>query len=131
MKQILFLTFLLLLSVSCKKRPKNGDLDGFWQLQQLVEFASSATEANDTLYPKKQYLSFQLDLMSLQSPQGTCLGRFDHTGDSLFINMLEGDLQFMKQYGASTLSPRYKVVRLNSDRMVLRSGESELSFRKW
>ncbi len=146
---ILLLFACVMLFASCDKMPKNGDLDGMWQLM-TVERAGEEAEFVKT---KKLYYSFQLDLVQLNdatmpNDRGGYYAYFKHSGDSLFIRKIcfpsanetaadnnieftSADLPKIAPWGIYTLNPRFKVWELDSDDMVLESNEAKLTFRKF
>ena len=141
---------LLPLCGSCDKVPMNGDLDGMWQLMS-IEKGGQVTNVKST----KHYMSFQLHLVQFDgtNKNGDFQARlyyahFKHTGDSLFIYDLahhsenateadnnvwftEQDLPLVEAWGMYSLDNRFRVVRLNSDAMVLRRNDLVLTYRKF
>ncbi len=150
MKSIISITFLVLsiLATSCDKVPKNGDLDGMWQLMILEK----AGEQPENVKTKKIYYSFQLDLVQLNdvahSGRNAYYAYFKNSGDSLFIRKIcfpstnesaadnnieftDEDLPKLAPWGIYTLNPRFKIWKLDSDDMILQSKEAKLIFRKF
>lgn len=140
--------FLMLMStiVSCDKLPMNGDLDGMWQLMS-VEKDGEVSNVKST----KRYWSFQLHLAQF-SESGDNINRyfahFKHEGDSLHIYDLyfpsenftntddnikfeESDVHILNPWGIYSLHNKFKVEKLDSDAMVLRSEGLRLKFRKF
>lgn len=152
MKNILFILLLFALCISCDKVPMNGDLDGMWQLM-VKEDANGAKNVKTD----KIYMSFQLHLVQFDGPNKDnggkfhsrlYYGRFKHEGDSLFIYDLchnsknetatdnnewitEAELDKLEQWGIYSLNNRYKVVKLDSDAMILRREDLVLTYRKF
>lgn len=138
MKKLSFLLFILLLISSCGKLPMNGQLDGMWQLMSIAPVGG---EEIDT---KKQqlYYNVQLELLALQRGGSVeYLGRFVQSSDSLIVydfrvhisgdnstQAVPGDLA---PWGIQGTSERFGIEKLDGDKMVLRSGEALLSFRKF
>lgn len=129
MKKILFLLLGIVLLASCQKKDDNGDLGGNWKLLQIEDFE------NDTIINTKEYDRFwaiQLDLMQVTQ---VGLGRFQHIGDSLFVQMIyvtDKPISRFKDVGMYTPeNERYGVVHLDRKRMILRSKYAELDFRKF
>ncbi|MEG1684407.1 MAG: lipocalin-like domain-containing protein [Bacteroides sp.] len=129
MKKLLILsTLLLALLTSCSKAPINGKLDGQWQLTQ-IDFSNGETVNKK---PERIYFSVQLHLLSLrQTNGGEYLGRFNHTGDSLHINMLEGNKEEMKVFGMDDTVQHFGVEKLSHSKMILKSEYGRLFFRKF
>ena len=145
LKYICLIVAVFCVSVSCDKVPMNGDLDGMWQLMTIKK-------NNDVENVKsyKRYMSFQLRLVQLGSIKDPyCFyGYFKHTSDSLFIYKLtynsqnatlednnewvtESDKDKLLPWGLYSLNNRFKVVKLDSDAMVLRREDLELTYRKF
>ena len=81
MKRTIYLLLTMFLFISCQKEDKNGDLGGFWKLQQIEDFGK------DIIVDKRnedRFWAIQLDLIQI----GTGKGRFQHVRDSLFIQMI-------------------------------------------
>ncbi len=151
-RNILFSLIVVLVLSACDKLPKNGDLDGMWQLMTIEKTGMSP----ENVKSKKLYYSFQLDLVQFndantQSDRTAYYAYFNHKGDSLSLNTLckpctnesEDDdnvpftqeeievQQVMASWGIYTLNPRFKVMKLDSDAMILQSEEVRLTFRKF
>ena len=152
MKNIFFLLLCLVFFASCDKVPMNGDLDGMWQLMVKEDANGIKNVKSD-----KIYMSFQLHLIQLDGPDKDnggrfrprfYYGRFKHEGDSLFIYELchdsknetaadnnewikESELDKLEQWGIYSLNNRYKVVKLDSDAMILRHEDLVLTYRKF
>lgn len=124
MKRTIYLLLTMFLFISCQKEDKNGDLGGFWKLQQIEDFG------NDTIVDKRnedRFWAIQLDLIQI----GTGKGRFQHVRDSLFIQMIyktheAGEYGLYNQENA-----RYGVEHLSRKSMILRYEDKELTFRKF
>lgn len=158
MKNILFILLMLVLCVSCDKVPMNGDLDGMWQL--MVKESKDKNNGEwyvENVKSDKVYMSFQLHLVQLDGPdEGNggrfrtrlYYGRFKHEGDSLFIYELsydsknetaadnnewikETELDILEPWGLNSLNNRFKVVKLDSDAMILRRDDLVLTYRKF
>ena len=70
-----------LLFAACQKEDDNGDLGGFWKLLKVEEVQTGRvidTKDDDCFW------SIQLDLLAV----GGAYGRFQHVGDSLFVQMI-------------------------------------------
>ena len=89
---------------------------------------------------KRIYYNVKLHLMQLRQQGGsTYLGRFTQTDDSLFIyNMvLDGNnaqaatLDDLSPFGLFDTYERFGIEKLTAQRMVLRSRNALLTFRKW
>ena len=124
MKKIAMLTLLLGITASCQKEDKNGDLGGFWKLQQIE------LEPNDSIINKRserRFWAIQLDL--IQIGQGT--GRFQHIEDSLFVQMITQS-NMPEEYGLfNPKDERFRVLHLDRNGMILKSKHATLTFKKF
>lgn len=117
------LTAIVLLT-ACQKEDKNGDLGGFWKLLQIEE---TATEKVIDKRDEDRFWAIQLKLISIEKG----LGRFQHIGDSLFIQMMTAT-ENPKEYGLYNPSDeRFRVNHLDRNRMILQSKDAVLTFRKF
>lgn len=123
--------------VSCGDVPDNGDLDGMWHLRTVENLTDNTVE---DVKADRIYYSVQERLITLRRTGYTqCIGRFTHTGDSLFlydfvIYQREDEaatLEDLTPFKFDTLSPRYGVEKLDGEKMVLRTKETELTFKKF
>lgn len=125
MKKIIYILTVVALFASCQKADKNGDLDGFWKLLQIEDFV------NDTIVNTKEkdiFWSVQLDLMTTT---GGGKGRFQHVGDSLFVQMIYVPSNPNSVGLYNTKDEHFKVVHLDAKKMILRSEYFGLNFRKF
>ena len=124
MKRIFLLLFSVLLFASCQKEDENGDLGGFWKLLKIEKLP--ATHVEDTRGDDR-FWSIQLELISING----CFGRFQHIGDSLFVQMIQTPVN-AKYYGLySPKNERFGVRHLDRNGMVLQSDSVILTFRKF
>mgnify|MGYP004450700709 FL=1 len=149
MKKYLLIILACLL-VGCEKAPKNGYLDGMWQLTCIEEFAADGTGASTFHYRKDRFWNFQLSLMQLGGR--LYFSHFKRDGGSLTIERLARqsknekatdnddwltekdttDIAAIREYGFFSLPPTtFAVEQIDDDAMVLRSGEARLTFRKY
>lgn len=143
-----FLTALLplVLSAACDKLPRNGALDGQWQLVRRNDADVTA---------QRIYWAVQLDLIQLRSPRvapttsvsysGGVILRFVRRADSLFVEtgfLMDRDhgrdLHIgprhpadLSALGVDTLPAHFAIRHLSSSRLVLTRGNQALEFRKW
>lgn len=123
MKKFFFLFVMLLLS-ACQKADDNGDLGGFWKLLKIEDLATNEiTDTKDV----DRFWAIQLDLLSIHGSYG----RFQHVGDSLFVQMIHVP-ENAKNFGLyNPKNERYGVNHLDRNRMVLQSEFAILTFRKF
>lgn len=143
---LMLMLFLTCSLVSCDKLPRNGKLDGHWQLMELN---------GTSVRHEGTYWSFQLDLMQLksytQTPitpvkySGGVVARFEHRGDSLVLTkgyLMNRDHQQdilidaahpadLSGFGITSLPMGYRVALLTDEEMILSSGQHRLVFRKF
>lgn len=124
MKKIIFILLGITMLVSCQKEDKNGDLGGFWKLMQIE------LSENDSVINKKQesyFWSIQLELIQI----GDGKGRFQHVGDSLYVQMIIMPKK-PEEYGLfNPGNERFGVIHLDRSRMVLRSMDATLTLKKF
>ena len=125
MKRLIYILLCTALFVSCQKADDNGDLGGYWKLLQIEEIG------NDTIIDKRNEDCFWAIQLRMITTNNGGKGRFQHIGDSLFVQMLQ------KPYDAKTVGlyhhedEHFGVTTLNRNRMVLQSKDVVLTFRKF
>ena len=123
MRRFIIIATMIVLVTSCQKADHNGDLGGFWQLLEI--------ERNDTALSAKEdkiFWSIQLDLIQISGRYG----RFQHRGDSLFIQMIDTkDNELVREGIDNASDERFAVELLNRKAMRLRSKGARLTFRKF
>ena len=122
MKKIAFILITLTALASCQKEDHNGDLGGFWKLQQ-IELADSVINTRE----KSCFWAVQLDLIQI----GDGKGRFQHVADSLYIQMITmpSDPKSLGLFNPK--DERFGVIHLNRNGMVLRSKDATLPLKKF
>lgn len=124
MKKIILISFFILAICSCQKEDDNGDLGGFWKLLEIAENDGITTDTKE----ESLFWAIQLDLIQI----GNSLGRFQHTGDSLFIQMIDTKSDALVKYGVyNATDERFAVEHLNRKSMILKSKYAKLRFRKF
>lgn len=125
MKKTIYLTLAIALLASCQKQDENGDLGGFWKLLQIEEHKNDTTIVTRE---KDLFWSIQLNLLTTTNGGK---GRFQHTGDSLYIQMIYSPTNAREIGMYNPKDERFGVKHLNRSRMVLQSEEVTLTFRKF
>lgn len=122
--RIVIATTIFAVATACQKADNNGDLGGFWQLLQMEQNGNTIDKKED-----KVFWRVQLDLIQISGSYG----RFEHTGDSLFIRMIDvDDEKALVKYGLNNAKEeRFAVEVLNRKSMRLQSKEARLTFRKF
>lgn len=139
MKKILKYTLIslsLAFCCSCDKIDDNGDLGGFWQLTEWKSLPDGKVLATNH---DGIYYAVQLDLMSLSRHNTNYLSRFSHRNDSLFIGpVYRNEGAHDEQVPISSLADMgvpatgaFAIQNLTHSKMILRSDEAVLSFRKY
>ncbi len=125
MKRIVCVLFAVAFLASCQKADINGDLDGFWKLLTIEELA------DNNIIDKKDEDRFWSVQLKLLTTTGGGKGRFQHIGDSLFVQMIHvpGTPKDVGMYNPK--DERFEVVQLDRKRMILRSREVLLNFRRF
>lgn len=125
MKRIIFILSVITLLTACQKEDKNGDLGGFWKLKQIEEIA---TDSIIDLRDKDNFWSIQLKLLTTT---GGGKGRFQHVGDSLYIQMIYSP-ENPKEFGFyNPKDERFGVKHLDRNGMILQSKDAILTFKKF
>ena len=124
MKKIAILLLGVIFFTSCQKEDDNGDLGGFWKLQQ-IELSENDSIINTR--GESRFWAVQLDLMEI----GGAKGRFQHVGDSLFVQMITQTSE-LEGYGLyNPKDERFKVLHLDRNGMVLQSNKATLTLKKF
>ena len=114
---------MIVLVTACQKADHNGDLGGFWQLLEIERNSSTQATKEDKIFWR-----IQLDLIQISGRYG----RFQHRGDSLFIQMIDTKENELVREGIDNATDeRFAVELLNRKAMRLRSKETRLTFRKF
>jgi hypothetical protein len=129
MKKVLYIILCTAIFLSCQKADHNGDLGSFWKLLQIEEVK------NDSIIDKREedcFWAIQLKMITANK-DGKVIGkgRFQHTGDSLFVQMIQkpGNGKSVGLYSPD--NERFFVNRLTGKSMVLQSDSVILTFRKF
>jgi len=131
---------------ACDKLPKNGDLDGMWQLTEMTPAATGmpADKKADAIY-----WSFQLNMMNIHTPNArhngktyNTMGLFERRGDSLHVNRVfvhyvnrdsliaDPASTTLDAVGIHGNSGHFYIEQLSSRHMTLSSDFCRLKFRK-
>ena len=129
MKMFFASLLFLFLVASCQKADDNGELGGFWKLMD-IEYAASGDKVD--CRENSYFMAVQLDLMQLRG-NGSHYARFQHRGDSLFIQMIGADAgeQLLASMGMDGQEQRFYVRKLTEKSLVLESLYSVLNFKKF
>lgn len=123
MKKIILILLSSLFICSCQKEDKNGDFGGMWKLLEIEKPDGSIQNTKE----KNFFWYVQLKLICI----GHHYGRFQNTGDSLFIQMIDPKCPILRSHGLYSNSERFEIIKLNRSRMTLKSDSVKLQFRKF
>lgn len=131
---------------SCEnKMPKNGDLDGLWQLMEISDNGKVENVKDSSIY-----CSFQLKLFMLGSEKDgprAYFGYFTRTGNMIrFYNftyrsnytdqsnedvlMTEKDIDVIKPWGFYSTDCTYELKVLTDSYLVLNKDKTTITYRK-
>lgn len=139
---------LILIAVSCLtvlaacdfETSGNGDLDGFWHLEQIDTLATGGVS---DLSQQQLFWGVQFHLLRMSNlADNDIVYRFEHVDDHLVLSApsmfdrtdgdtLVTDLNVLRPFGIHALSERLTIVTLNADQLVLRSPLYQLHFVKY
>ena len=125
MKKALYIILCATLLTSCQKADENGDLGGWWKLLQIEELE------NGTVIDKRNEDCFWAIQLKLLVTSDGGKGRFQLTGDSLFIQLQDIPLDSKAVGFYTPENERFGVNRLTGKSMILQSENAVLRFRKF
>ena len=125
MKKILYALLCTSLLTACQKADDNGDLGGYWKLLQIEELK------NDTIIDKRNEDRFWAIQLRMITTNNGGKGRFQHIGDSLYIQMTQAPSQPKAVGLYNHLDERFGINALDRNAMILQSDEVVLKFRKF
>ncbi len=125
MRRVIYTIMAMALFTSCQKEETNGDLGGFWKLIQIEETATGNIKNSRE---GDFFWSIQLDLLSTTN---NGKGRFQHIGDSLFVQMIHTPYDAMEVGLYNPKDERFGVRHLDRNAMILQSKDAVLTFKKF
>ena len=125
MKKILYILLCTALFTSCQKADDNGDLGGWWKLLQIEDIK------NDTVIDKRGEDRFWAIQLRMITTNNGGKGRFQHIGDSLFVQMIQKPSDGKNVGMYTPEDERFGVNRLTNKSMILQSDKVVLTFRKF
>lgn len=133
MRRIIYILLCTALFTSCQKEDHNGDLGGNWKLLQIEELDTDSIidKRNEDCFWAIQLEMIVTSRINYPNYPDKAKGRFQHVGDSLFIQM-HNSPAMPKEVGLyNHKDERFSVNTLDRNRMVLQSKRVVLTFRKF
>ena len=125
MKKTIYILLCATFLTSCQKADDNGDLGGWWKLLQSEEIEK------DSIIDKREEDRFWAIQLRMITTNNGGKGRFQHIGDSLFIQMLQKPFSGKDVGMYNSDDERFEVKKLEKKSMILQSNEVVLTFRKF
>ena len=125
MKKTIYILLCATFLTSCQKADDNGDLGGWWKLLQIEEIEK------DSIIDKREEDRFWAIQLRMITTNNGGKGRFQHIGDSLFIQMLQKPFSGKDVGMYNSDDERFEVKKLEKKSMILQSNEVVLTFRKF
>ncbi len=125
MKKIIYILLCTAFFTSCQKADDNGDLGGWWKLLQIEDIK------NDTVIDKRGEDRFWAIQLRMITTNNGGKGRFQHIGDSLFVQMIQKPSDGKNVGMYTPEDERFGVNRLTNKSMILQSDKVVLTFRKF
>ena len=135
---------------NCDKLPKNGELDGMWQLMEIQYNNNGSYDSIVNQKEKQIYLSIQLDLFAFKSyktfyPPLTeeTIGRFNHTNNKLKlydfykhyddkdVSIDNVNTTILRPLGIDGNKADFTIEDLDSEKMILYSTYARIILRKF
>lgn len=133
MRKIIYILLCTALFTSCQKEDHNGDLGGNWKLLQIEELDTDSIidKRNEDCFWAIQLEMIVTSRINYPNYPDKAKGRFQHVGDSLFIQMHNSPAK-PKEVGLyNHKDERFSVNTLDRSKMVLQSKRVILTFRKF
>ena len=125
MKKTIYILLCATFLTSCQKADDNGNLGGWWKLLQIEEIEK------DSIIDKREEDRFWAIQLRMITTNNGGKGRFQHIGDSLFIQMLQKPYSGKDVGMYNSDDERFEVKKLEKKSMILQSNEVVLTFRKF
>ena len=131
-------------TISCEHYLVNGELDGFWQVQEIEEKSTGeVTRCNGDIYYSFQQELVLISYVSPTIPTGQTkenyIAYFIHDNDSITMtdfriyldkDATQATLPDLAKFGLYETYNRFQVEKLNKKSLILNSKDSRIVFRK-
>lgn len=132
----------ILIMTSCESELSNGDLDGMWRLDKIAYNNGDEIACSNlyyVIYHKLIELAWRPEDKRPGQEMNYYMGRFNHTGDSLYIHDFryyrdeenKVTLDDLSRFGLQSEETRFQVVTLNRSHMTLKAPHATFYFRKF
>lgn len=137
---VLLIVCLAVLSACDIDTSKNGDLDGYWRLEQIDSLANHQTVP---CADRHIFWSFQHDLVELSNLHDNNIiyrlkeaNQVLHLDDPCMFDRTDGDalitdVEILRPYGVNSLQEQFRIITLDSETLVIESFMLRLYFRKY
>ncbi|MBD5358932.1 MAG: lipocalin family protein [Bacteroides sp.] len=115
---------------SCQKAPINGDLDGQWQVMEVIP------EPEEKLLDERIYYCFYLHVCQLTYYDGVCFaGNMEFDGETLYLDFPYADNptreKWLRQYGITGNPITFTVEHLDKKSLIIKHGDTTVTMRKF
>ncbi len=131
MRKLIYILLATAMIAACQKADHNGDLGGNWKLLKIEDFAKNETISTKEI---KRFWAIQLNMIATSTEEDLNhggKGRFQHVGDSLFVQMIQVPKNAESLGLYNPKDERFEIILLNNKKMILRSEFALLEFRKF
>lgn len=119
------------ISAGCQKSPVNGDLDGQWQVMSVEPVPS------ESVIEGRLYYCLSLHTCQLSTYGGVWItGNMSFSGKTLTLHFPDAESyqssnDALRQYGISSNPVTFSVDHLDKKKMILKSGDTTVTLRKF
>lgn len=144
MKRLLYIIIgVTLLMTSCDKEDSsNGSLDGFWQMTVMTNIPDASTSDMRSSGITWAFQGHILEVRDVNKVHQDIILSFKREGDVLKVSdpylvdrdaddVAIEDVSLLLPYGIGQVQTEFRIIQMNSTRMVLESDTWHLEFRKY
>ncbi len=144
MKRLLYIIIgVTLLMTSCdKEESSNGDLEGFWQMTVMTSIPDASTSDMRSSGITWAFQGHILEVRDVNKVHQDIILSFKREGDVLKVSdpylvdrdaddVAIEDVSLLLPYGIGQVQTEFRIIQMNSTRMVLESDTWHLEFRKY